>query len=86
MNGKEQKTYLIVGLGRFGTALCEKLASLGQNVIGVDSSAAPVAEIADKISVAAQMDVTDEASLVTTGAKEAGGATGTAGHAGGPGP
>ena len=37
MNGKEQKTYLIVGLGRFGTALCEKLASLGQNVIGVDS-------------------------------------------------
>ena len=71
MNGKEQKTYLIVGLGRFGTALCEKLASLGQNVIGVDSSAAPVAEIADKISVAAQMDVTDEASLIKIGAKEA---------------
>ena len=71
MNGKEQKTYLLVGLGRFGTALCEKLASLGQNVIGVDSSAAPVAEIADKISVAAQMDVTDEASLVKIGAKEA---------------
>ena len=69
MNGKEQKTYLIVGLGRFGTALCEKLASLGQNVIGVDSSAAPVAEIADKISVAAQMDVTDEAdvAIVTIG-------------------
>ncbi|OUO95244.1 TrkA family potassium uptake protein [Cloacibacillus sp. An23] len=70
MNEKEEKSYLIVGLGRFGTALCEKLASLGQNVIGVDDAAAPVAEIADKISVAAQMDVTDEASLIKIGAKE----------------
>lgn len=71
MNCKERKTYLVVGLGRFGTAICEKLASLEQNVIGVDASAGPVAEIADKISVAAQMDVTDEASLIKIGAKEA---------------
>ncbi len=64
------KSFLIVGLGRFGTALCEKLAALGQNVIGIDSMAAPVMELSDKITVAAQMDVTDEASLRKIGAKD----------------
>ncbi len=70
MNYAEERSYLIVGLGRFGTALCSKLAELGQNVIGIDSSAAAVAAVADRISVAAQMDVTDEASLIKIGAKE----------------
>ncbi|MEG1823250.1 MAG: TrkA family potassium uptake protein [Cloacibacillus sp.] len=64
------KSFLIVGLGRFGTALCERLAALGQNVIGIDSMAAPVMELSDKISVAAQMDVTDENSLRKIGAKD----------------
>lgn len=66
----EKKSYFIVGLGRFGTALCEKLASLGQNVIGVDSLPGPVAEISDKIDVAAQMDVTDENALLKIGASQ----------------
>ncbi|MDO5115351.1 MAG: TrkA family potassium uptake protein [Synergistaceae bacterium] len=65
-----KKTFLIVGLGRFGTALCETLASLGQNVIGVDGKAAPVMELSDVITVAAQMDVTDEASLIKIGARD----------------
>ena len=65
-----KKTFLIVGLGRFGTSLCEKLSDLGQTVIGVDSLSAPVVEMADKIDVAAQVDVADEASLVKVGAKE----------------
>ncbi|MEG1602774.1 MAG: TrkA family potassium uptake protein, partial [Cloacibacillus sp.] len=64
------KSFLIVGLGRFGTALCERLAALSQNVIGIDSMAAPVMELSDKISVAAQMDVTDENSLRKIGAKD----------------
>lgn len=33
---KEKKSFLIVGLGRFGSSLCEKLVGLGQSVIGVD--------------------------------------------------
>lgn len=64
------KSFLIVGLGRFGTALCERLAELGQNVIGIDSMAAPVMELSDKIAVAAQLDVTDENSLRKIGAKD----------------
>lgn len=68
--GRATKSFLIVGLGRFGTALCLKLAALGQSVIGIDSMAAPVMELSDKISVAAQMDVTDENALRKIGAKD----------------
>lgn len=67
----EKKIFLIVGLGRFGTALAEKLSSLGQNVIGVDISADPVGAISDKISVAAQLDASDESSLRKVGAVHA---------------
>ncbi len=67
---KEKKSFLIVGLGRFGISLCEKLVELGQNVIGVDQLAGPVAEMSDKIDVAAQLDVADENALVKVGAKE----------------
>ena len=66
----DKKSFLIVGLGRLGTMLCERLAELGQSVIGVDSRPEPVMEMADKIDVAAQVDVADEASLVKAGAKE----------------
>ena len=70
MDRKKKKSFLIVGLGRFGTALCEKLANLGQNVIGIDSMPGPVMELSDKIAVAAQLDVTDESSLRKIGATQ----------------
>ena len=67
--GKEKKSFLIVGLGRFGFSLCEKLVELGQSVIGVDQLAGPVAEMSEKIDVAAQLDVSDESALIKVGAK-----------------
>ncbi len=67
---REKKSFLIVGLGRFGSSLCEKLVELGQSVIGVDQLAGPVSEMSDKIDVAAQLDVTDESALTKIGAKE----------------
>ena len=67
---KEKKSFLIVGLGRFGISLCEKLAELGQTVIGVDGQQAPVLEMSEKIDVAAQLDVSDENALIKVGAKE----------------
>ncbi|MCD7951989.1 MAG: TrkA family potassium uptake protein [Synergistaceae bacterium] len=70
MDRKKKKSFLIIGLGRFWTALCEKLANLGQNVIGIDSMPGPVMELSDKIAVAAQLDVTDESSLRKIGATQ----------------
>ncbi|MBR4400362.1 MAG: TrkA family potassium uptake protein [Synergistes sp.] len=78
---KKKRSYLVVGLGRFGSALCEKLTELGQYVIGVDSMRQPVNELADKIAVAAQLDVTDESALRKAGAADADTAIVTIGEA-----
>lgn len=67
----EKKTFLVVGLGRFGVSLCEKLTELGQTVIGADIDAVPVNEMSDKIDVAVQVDPADEGALSKIGAKEA---------------
>lgn len=69
-----KKTFLVVGLGRFGRAVCERLVELGDSVIAVDKVRARIEEITDKVDVAAQMDATDEEALKKIGAKEVDGA------------
>ncbi|WP_024822472.1 MULTISPECIES: potassium channel family protein [Aminobacterium] len=68
---EERKMILVVGLGRFGFSLCEKLAALNQYVVGVDANPLKVEEVADIIDLAAQLDATDEDALIKVGAKEA---------------
>lgn len=69
--GRGRKTYLVVGLGRYGTSLCEKLNELGAHVIAVDKVRSRVEELSDKLEYVAQLDATDETSLAKIGAKEA---------------
>lgn len=68
---KENKTYFIVGIGRFGLSLCKRLVSLGQKVVAVDNDPTKVAEIADLVDYAAHLDASDEEALIKAGAKEA---------------
>lgn len=68
--GMAIKSFLVIGLGRFGTSLCDKLVSLKQNVIGIDNKPGPVHDMADRIAVAAQLDATDETALRKIGAKD----------------
>lgn len=69
MNGERaNRTYLVVGLGRFGTALCERLSAAGAHVIAVDRVRARVDELSDRLEYVAQLDATDEAALVKVGA------------------
>ena len=51
--------YIIVGLGVFGSSLAEKLASQGNEVIGVDTKMQRVNELKDKITHVACLNVTD---------------------------
>lgn len=75
MNGKivnsKKKTCIVIGLGRFGKAVCERLTELGESVIGVDRVRARVEEMSDVIDLAAQLDATDEDALAKAGAREA---------------
>jgi trk system potassium uptake protein TrkA len=62
------KEYLVLGLGRFGTALCERLIEHGQTVMAVDYDQKIVQDAADWISNVVQLDVTDPDALGDIGA------------------
>lgn len=66
----EKKSILVVGLGRFGRSVCERLHELKQYVIGVDKSLPRVEEMVNKLSLSAQLDATEEEALIKVGAKE----------------
>lgn len=67
MLGKEQKresnSVLIIGLGRFGTALATSLINLGQEVLAIDEDPALVSRWADDLTHVVQADSTDDEAL-----------------------
>lgn len=54
---------LVVGLGRFGTALALGLADRGAEVLAVDRLMAPVEAIKDAVTHAVELDSTEPAAL-----------------------
>lgn len=53
----------MIGLGRFGASLARRLEAMGHMVLGVDDDMAQVQAIADDITSAIALDVTDEDAL-----------------------
>ena len=51
--------YIVIGLGAFGASISEKLAEMGNEVIGVDISMSKVDAIKEKITHAISLDATD---------------------------
>lgn len=67
----DRKTVMVIGLGRFGHSICERLVALEQQVVAVDRVRARVEEVADLVHYSVQLDATEEESLIRAGAKEA---------------
>lgn len=65
-----RRTFGVIGLGRFGSAVATTLTELGQDVIGIDSSEEPVRQLADVLSYAVELDATDEKALRAAGIKD----------------
>ena len=63
------KSFLVIGLGRFGAAVARELSSLGQEVLALDVDAENVQHIADEVTQAIQGDAQDEAVLRSVGAR-----------------
>ena len=61
---------LVVGLGRFGTALAETLMDLGHQVLGVDADPTNVQRNADLLTHVVEADGTDEEAMRQLGAGE----------------
>lgn len=51
--------YIVVGLGIFGASIAEKLAGMGNEVIGVDINMSKVEAIKEKITHSLSLDATD---------------------------
>ncbi|MDF0555378.1 TrkA family potassium uptake protein [Kamptonema sp. UHCC 0994] len=65
----ENKQFAVIGLGRFGRAVCETLHSLGYEVLGVDTDEKKVTQIlSDQIAAhAVELDSTDPTALKEAG-------------------
>jgi len=66
----DRKSVMVIGLGRFGSALAKKLVEFEQRVIGVDKVRSRVEEMADVVDIAVQLDSTDPEALIKAGVKE----------------
>jgi trk system potassium uptake protein len=64
---KEQRSFVVVGLGAFGSAVASELARYGQQVLGVDSDEKRVSQMASTLGSALILDTTDEGALREAG-------------------
>ena len=61
---------LVIGLGRFGTALAEELAASGQDVMAIERDRNIVQHYADEFTTVVQADATDPDALSQLGVDE----------------
>jgi len=59
--------FAVIGLGRFGTAVALSLAENNCNVIAIDKDENKVKAVADKVTIAIQLDAMDEKALKEAG-------------------
>ena len=64
------QSVMVIGLGRFGTAVAESLVRLGQQVLAVDENQDLVDRWADELTHVAQADTTDDEALRQLGVAE----------------
>ena len=61
------KQYIVIGCGRFGSSVATTMSLLGHQVMAIDKNEDSVQAIADKVTHAAIVDVTDEFALRSLG-------------------
>ena len=64
------KSYIVIGLGRFGTEVARQLCLLGCEVLAVDSQSELVQQISGDVTHAVVADARDKGVLKALGAKE----------------
>lgn len=63
------KSFLVLGLGRFGTSMAKTLCSLGHDVLAVDNLDEHVNNVVDNVTRAIKADVSDEKVLANLGVR-----------------
>ena len=63
------KTFVVIGLGRFGTAVATELSALGHEVLAIDTQEENVQLVADQVTHAVTADARDPAVLQALGVR-----------------
>jgi trk system potassium uptake protein len=66
----QKRSFAVIGLGRFGSAIATTLASLGHDVIGIDAREENLTDVSDVILQALELDATDEKALRAAGIED----------------
>ena len=64
-----KKTYIVIGLGRFGSAVAQRLYELGSEVLAIDLHPELVQKMESKVTCAAVCDTRDEDALRALGVR-----------------
>jgi trk system potassium uptake protein TrkA len=64
---RPHSTFVVIGLGAFGSTVAQELARFGNHVMGVDSDEKLVARLADTLTATAILDTTDETAMREAG-------------------
>jgi len=80
MKKHTQKEYIIIGLGRFGSNIAKQLEANGCKVLAIDHNEKRVNQIAEYVTLAMCVDVTNEDALKELGGKNFDGAVISIGH------
>ncbi len=70
MRRLRRKTFMVIGLGRFGSALAVALTKLGHEVMGVDRSMDVLEDLKDLVSEVVQLDGTNPRALRDLGVQD----------------
>ena len=61
------KQYVVIGMGRFGESIAKTLYDMGNDVLVIDKNEEVIADIANSVTHAVQLDATDESALKSLG-------------------
>ena len=80
MKKHTQKEYIVIGLGRFGTSVAKQLEANGCKVLAIDRDEKKIRQIAEYVTLAMCVDVTNEDALKELGGRNFNGAIISIGH------
>jgi len=63
------KQFIVIGIGRFGSAVAERLCQLGHEVLVIDTDEEAVQKISEKVTHSVTADATDEGVLKSLGVR-----------------
>lgn len=66
---KRKKSFLVIGLGRFGSSLAIALSEAGHEVLAVDTDLEAVQRLSNRLTHAVAMDAANEQALETLGVR-----------------